>query len=573
MRRLLHGAGSISAIILALIAGRPLLSISATAVPRIALAGTVTSREEGKMEGVVVNARRAGANFTVSVVTDAQGRYTFPQSHLDPGTYTVTIRAAGYELSGPATASVEANHTAALNLGLQKAKDLLPQLTSVEIAMSLPGDGNTIDRFVHQRLSCAYCHTYNRIVKSRHSADEWVSVINRMASYYPDGCASSDHGRGGCHKKGWSDRFAKESTWGLGAGLGQTARPGFDKVELGQFLATINLSGGKTQLPYELKTLPRPNGKATRVIITQYDFPRKNTVSHEMDLDSKGTVWYTDENEPFLGTLDPKTGMFSEYRVSSVAGVTDDILSLRDLTFDPNDNVWFPLRTANGDVLSKFDVKTKEVATVPDFRSGQFITNGDGSVWVAHGNQFTRINPTTMRVEARYDWTKAANRPEDACCSYQGGIDPRGNGYMGVANYVVVLDGKTGAMRFVPIPTKWSLPRRGRVDTQGHYWFAEYLGDRIGMYDGTDIVREWPVRKWSTPYVTSVPDRKGYVYAASNTAERVIRLDPKTGEVVEYLMPTQFDSKKIAVHPAKDHTEIWMSNTRNAQLVRLEPLD
>ena len=32
------------------------------------------------MEGVVVNARRDGANFTVSVVSDAQGKYSFPRT-------------------------------------------------------------------------------------------------------------------------------------------------------------------------------------------------------------------------------------------------------------------------------------------------------------------------------------------------------------------------------------------------------------------------------------------------------------------------------------------------------------
>ena len=49
-----------------------------------ALTGAVNSQEEGQMEGVVVSARRDGATFTVSVVTDAQGRYSFPRTHLDP---------------------------------------------------------------------------------------------------------------------------------------------------------------------------------------------------------------------------------------------------------------------------------------------------------------------------------------------------------------------------------------------------------------------------------------------------------------------------------------------------------
>src|SRR6266436_9205382 len=84
-----------------------------------ALAGTVSSKEEGKMEGVVVNARRDGGNSTVSVVTNKDGRYSFPRTHLEAGAYRITIRAAGFEITGPATATVSADKTAALDLSLQ----------------------------------------------------------------------------------------------------------------------------------------------------------------------------------------------------------------------------------------------------------------------------------------------------------------------------------------------------------------------------------------------------------------------------------------------------------------------
>ena len=546
-------------------------SLSAQSTSAVAVSGTVTSREEGTMEGVVVSARRQGANFTVSVVSDAQGRYSFPWTHLEPGSYDVTVRAVGYDLPPLARVTIGSNEPTTLDLMLEKTGDLLAQLTSLEIATSLPGPQEQVEKLVYERLSCAYCHTYNRIVTSRHSADRWVPVINRMASYYPDGTASSDDGRGSWRK--WENDFlVKDPTWGLGIGVRQSFRPGVDKSELAKYLATINLSGGRTELPYELETLPRPTSKATRVIITQYDLPRKGAVSHEMELDSKGTPWYTDEAEPYLGTLDPRTGRFTEYLISSVNG--QKVLSARDLVFDPDDNPWFPLRTAAGDVLVKFDVKTKQIVPVPDFRSSQFLATGDGNIWTAQGSGFARVNPKTMTVEAQFDWTKAPNKPEDACCSYQGVVDAKGNAYMGANNYVVAVDGKTGAMKFIPIPTKFSLPRRGRMDSQGRYWFAQYFGDRIGMFDSrTEQVQEWPVRTYSTPYTVSVPDRNGYVYAASNMSERVIRLDPPTGEIVEYLMPTQFDSKKIAVHPAKDRTEVWMANTRNAQLIKLEPLD
>src|SRR5258707_948950 len=82
------------------LATRPgLLSAQTPAV--VALAGAVTSLEEGHMEGVLVNARQAGANFTVTVVTNALGNYSFPADHLAPGTYTITTRALGYDLSAP----------------------------------------------------------------------------------------------------------------------------------------------------------------------------------------------------------------------------------------------------------------------------------------------------------------------------------------------------------------------------------------------------------------------------------------------------------------------------------------
>src|SRR5258705_10130433 len=64
------------------------------------LSGRV-SGEGGAMEGVVVSAKKTGSTVTVSVVSDAQGRFSFPQAKLEPGSYALRIRATGYELEGP----------------------------------------------------------------------------------------------------------------------------------------------------------------------------------------------------------------------------------------------------------------------------------------------------------------------------------------------------------------------------------------------------------------------------------------------------------------------------------------
>ena len=73
-----------------------------------ALTGTVSSEAEGNMEGVVVTAAQAGSIVRVSVTTDAQGRYAFPQNRLLPGEYTISIRAVGYDIDVPTKAVLEA---------------------------------------------------------------------------------------------------------------------------------------------------------------------------------------------------------------------------------------------------------------------------------------------------------------------------------------------------------------------------------------------------------------------------------------------------------------------------------
>ena len=55
------------------------------AEPPPILTGRITSAEEGAMEGVLVSARRADANVTVTVVSDADGVYRFPADRLQPG--------------------------------------------------------------------------------------------------------------------------------------------------------------------------------------------------------------------------------------------------------------------------------------------------------------------------------------------------------------------------------------------------------------------------------------------------------------------------------------------------------
>src|SRR4051794_37911561 len=90
------------------------------------LSGQVSSTEEGAMEGVLVSAKRDGSHFTTTVVSNDKGQFSFPAANLEPGKYSITIRAAGYTLSGPKTVDVGADGPPPA-INLTAPKNLAPQ--------------------------------------------------------------------------------------------------------------------------------------------------------------------------------------------------------------------------------------------------------------------------------------------------------------------------------------------------------------------------------------------------------------------------------------------------------------
>src|SRR5437868_12327537 len=95
------------------------------------LSGRVTSAEEGAMEGVLVSAKKVSSTVTVTVVSDAEGRYRFPDKKLAPGKYTLNVRAVGYEIDGPSAVEVLQKGTTR-DIQLRKAADLAAQPSNCE---------------------------------------------------------------------------------------------------------------------------------------------------------------------------------------------------------------------------------------------------------------------------------------------------------------------------------------------------------------------------------------------------------------------------------------------------------
>jgi streptogramin lyase len=525
-----------------------------------ALAGTVSSAEEGAMEGVLVTAKKDGSTVAITVVTDAKGHYSFPAAKLDPGHYTLRIRAVGYDLDGKPIADVAAGSAATADLKLKKTRNISAQLTNAEWLESVPGTPVQKDAL----FNCVSCHTVERIVKSTHDADEFVQTMQRMGTYANQSVPVRP-------QKRLAQRLLEER------GPQQDAL--FKKRA--EWLASINLSEGQTW-EYPLKTLPRPKGRATQVIITEYDLPRPLIEPHDVIVD-KGAVWYSNFGEQNIGRLDPKTGQVTEYALPELKkGWPQGSLGLRA---DRDGNLWFGMMYQGA--MGRFDPKTEKVTTFPlppemnkDMAQVNMVRAEsaavDGRVW-SQNNGFAaihRLDPASGNVEtiAPFKDSKAGETHN----IYDIVPDSQNNVYFTdfAQQHVGRVDAKTLQVTLYELPTKKSAPRRGMMDAQDRMWFGEYRGNKIAMFDTkTEKFTEWQMpMPWAAPYDVVV-DKNGEAWTGSMMNDRVTRLDPKTGSFVDYLLPRETNIRRVFVDSSTTPVTFWVGNNHGGSIVKVEPLD
>jgi streptogramin lyase len=530
----------------------------AYAQTQVALTGRVSSAAEGLMEGVLVSAKQEGSTVTVSVVSDHSGSFSFPASKLASGHYLLAIRAVGYDLDGPRTADVGSGAPTTLDLKLRPARSLAKQLTNAEWLASFPGT----DAQKKSLLNCIGCHDLDRIVSSTHDAHEFVQVFERMTGYYPG--STPQH----------PQRLVGTARRNLGQAAGVKA--------MADYLAAVNLSKDESW-GYPLKTLPRPRGRATRVIITEYELPRKQIQPHDAIVDAEGMVWFTHFGEQFLGKLDPRSGEVRQYPLPVLK--PDYPVGTLDLETDKAGNLWIAMMYQGG--IAKFDKRTEKFQTwkVPeqwqtDATQQAFLTptssDVDGKVWVKNSDraQVLRLDPATGEWENLGSFKDpSTNR---TITSYGIPSDHDNNLYLldFSSSNIGKLDARTGKLTIYRSSIPNSRPRRGRVDEHNRLWFAEYGGNAIGVLDpNTEKIQEWILpTPWSQPYDV-VTDKNGEAWTGSMLSDRVSRLDPRSGEFVEYLLPRTTNIRRVYVDNSTSPVTFWAGNNHGASIVKVEPFD
>ena len=442
--------------------------------PAQTLSGKVSSTEEGLMEGVLVSAKKEGSTVTTTVVTNDKGQFSFPAGRLEPGKYTITIRAVGYTLVGPKTVDVTASGgTAEVKLGQSAQHRAAALQRRMDDQRAGPG---SVQGVVPARLP-GLPHAPARVHRRCMTPSEWKQVFTRMGRYAPESTPA--------HPQLIVQGGARSERPRVAANMMQQAAEYLEKVSL----------ANPDRLEYDFKTLPRPKGKATKVVITEWDLPRKEAQPHDVVIDADGHAWYSDFGAQFVGELDPKTGKVVDHKLELLR--PEQPKGSLDIELDPDGNLWVGMSYQGG--AAKIDRKTKKVTTYPLNKEWLDLTTQTNMVTPTHMNVDNKVWMTDygdpQHLPARYHDREMGEhrRPPRSPTAGRSAAtalptDKDNNVYMLEfgGNSIGMRNAKTDEVKIWSTPLPRTRPRRGRFDDQGRLWFAEYGGNAIGMFDPDD---------------------------------------------------------------------------------------
>ena len=535
--------------------------------------GNVREASGRLLEGIKVQLIAPNAVRT-TVFTDADGRYEFPA--MQAGDYTLRIATpAPYKayarddvpITGAPTLDeivLEPIPNAAgpdeLPGALPPTPEVISQLSDAEMLWNFSGTMQAKTTFAK---GCANaCHSYQLIFRNRYDERSWDLIVDRMTKYraaslLPPRNESSNVSRA---SKAEHEAMVK---W-----LATVRGPDSQDAPLRMFSS-------------------RPSGAATRVVITEFEPNRRLLNMHDVCGDANGNIWYTSHHSPYVGFLDPRTGIVKEYKLPDVAGQTVATHACRVDT--KNGLVWFSEGPWPGTrTLSRLTIATGEIRQFTNNAvGGNFGLAPDGSLWTGRGDrngtqEIVRVDPQTGDVVNAY------TRPTTPR-SYQHAVSADGRFVAGGSPPGV--DGSTGWMLDVAKGEVYETntgdqtlhgAARGGFDPFGNAWFGGHGGPLVELVNEIDKGKGirtrlfWPPTPLFpyTDFYTATPDKNGEVWGGLLHGRGFVRFNPKTENWVVYENP---EPSALNRYQWIDNTTtpptIWYADFSTQMFVRIQPLE
>jgi len=506
--------------------------------------GVVRSSQDFPIEGVMVQLISQKNSIRTTVYSNQLGQYEFPK--LDAGQYTLrTPRPLEFRRYLKEAVPIDG----ATKLGdivlervsdsefLPPTPDILSQISDAEWLYNLPGTGQ--EKKIFANVCGTGCHTYQMAFRSRFDERSWRLILKRMLGY------------GG--------RILVEPR--------DEAQPRNDLEDQEILVKWLSRVRGPEAQDAPFKVFPRPQGPATRAIITEYELPWLGVHVHDVNADPQGNMWFSINRSPFIGKLDPRTGKIASYRTPRTEGKHP---GGHWIQVEKDGTVWYSETWAQN--LIRFDPRAEKFHLMNTGVQGNMaLSLTDGTIWRTAKGKINRFDRETGKPVEQYPMTKINNTYGNFISwdgRYFGGgnRDPEFDG-------VVLFDRVTKEVKEVPSPSGVAAPSRGSFDPDGNIW-AGGRGGVLLKYDRkTGVASEYAA---PTPYNTfyeTRADKNGEVWAGEMRAGKIARFNPRTYQWIEYALPEPYSFDwQTYVDNSTDPVTVWYGD-QYGYIVRIQPLE
>lgn len=470
------------------------------------ITGSVKGTDGKPFMGAFVAAENTANKMTVTVLSDAQGRYHI--NNLPAATYSVQVSSVGYkadprnavQLTGDGKASADFTFQAGTvrwsDLNTYQGTQLLPKTDKHDLSKTYKEPF-----FTGCMISC---HSFqHRMASSTRNEAGWTTAVKYMR----------DNIMGGEGGGNFSDEKVADYAQFMTAMFGPNSAKGPDMAAY--------------------KKLVRPvDPKGLNIAYVEYDFqPDKGQGPWSAVEDKDGMMWI-----PYYGRgnqvvkLNPDTAELTRFRLPF-----EDTAGIHSAVPADDGSVWFT-EAAKGR-LGRLDPKTGKIEEFQNPADEQGRRNGthtvrydvaSGRAWSSGGRAISMLDYHTKQW-AHFDLggtygNVAGHNGDEWFTSF------RDNGPIGRVSKDLKLS------KFQP-PTDGK-PQRLEVDENNIVWFTERTGNKIGRFDPeTEAFKEYNLPGPNpSPYAIYI-DKQHMIWYSSHEQDTLNRLDPNTGQVIEYPYP------------------------------------
>jgi virginiamycin B lyase len=507
--------------------------------------GLIKNARGEPIEGIMVQLIAEKTAIRTTVVSQDDGRYEFPK--VAPGRYTLRIARPKEFYPWSKTVEVKGADTLEdVTLLRVVAGEFLPpfpeiaaQLTGSEWLANLPGTGQEKKTLT---VYCNFCHEYQQIFRNHYDENGWARIVSRM-------------------------------THGAGSTLINIRNPGrLPPAEEAAFVHWLATARGPDAKDPNFVVQPRPQGRAAKVVITEYELPRLEVSTHDTAGDAQGRVWYSTHRSSYVGRLDPANGHIEEFHVPLPDPAA--LPGTHWIFVDPKGSIWGSENWAHN--IWTLDPSLKDFKRVHwnvqeplnSPMGGNYALDDERNIWRVRDGAVERISGVDgSKLESIRTKKFASTYGSAISWDYRyfgGGAWPRDG--------MVIYDRKTGEL-YEPETSPDSGPARGEFDPAGNYWAAGRGGSLIKFDINEKRVHEYPLPTPYTSLYTAKADKNGEVWAGELNGGHYLRFDPKSEQFTAYALPEPFSmDRESFIDNSTNPVSVWYVD-HDGWLAHIQPLD